>query len=75
VDRLSGWAVEPRDVVLGGPAPLASPTNANARRFQQSAQRLALPESPVDEFMTATDVLIEQDRARVPSGGERSLYL
>ncbi|MFI2368831.1 branched-chain amino acid aminotransferase [Streptomyces sp. NPDC018833] len=49
---------------------------ANARRFQSSARRLAMPELPVDLFIAACDALVEQDKAWVPAhGGEESLYL
>ncbi|MFF8847073.1 branched-chain amino acid aminotransferase [Streptomyces sp. NPDC015127] len=49
---------------------------ANAKRFQSSARRLAMPELPVDLFIAACDALVEQDKAWVPAhGGEESLYL
>jgi branched-chain amino acid aminotransferase len=47
----------------------------NAKRFQRSARRLALPELPVEAFLEAADLLIRTDEAWVPSGGENSLYL
>ena len=47
----------------------------NARRFQRSAARLALPELPVETFVAALDLLVSTDRAWVPQGGEASLYL
>jgi branched-chain amino acid aminotransferase len=49
--------------------------DANGRRFQRSAQRLALPELPVDDFVAAADLLIEADRAWVSGENERSLYV
>ncbi|GAA3376047.1 branched-chain amino acid aminotransferase [Streptomyces sannanensis] len=50
--------------------------DANARRFQASARRLAMPELPVETFIAACDALVEQDKAWVPAhGGEASLYL
>ncbi|WP_433572491.1 branched-chain amino acid aminotransferase [Streptomyces sp. CA-251247] len=50
--------------------------DANARRFQSSARRLAMPELPVETFIEACDVLVQQDNAWVPEhGGEASLYL
>ncbi|MEU5401808.1 branched-chain amino acid aminotransferase [Streptomyces sp. NPDC005963] len=50
--------------------------DANAARFQRSARRLAMPELPVELFIEACDVLIQQDKAWVPGhGGEASLYL
>lgn len=49
---------------------------ANAARFQRSAQRMALPELAVDDFVAALDLLITTDQEWVPDGsGERSLYL
>ncbi|WP_335974209.1 MULTISPECIES: branched-chain amino acid aminotransferase [Streptomycetaceae] len=48
---------------------------ANARRFQNSARRLAMPELPVETFVEACDVLVRQDKDWVPSQGEASLYL
>ncbi|MFC5918739.1 branched-chain amino acid aminotransferase [Streptomyces pulveraceus] len=49
---------------------------ANARRFQGSARRLAMPELPVETFIAACDALVKQDEAWVPAhGGEESLYL
>ncbi|WP_406145754.1 branched-chain amino acid aminotransferase [Streptomyces sp. NBC_01012] len=49
---------------------------ANAARFQRSAARLAMPELPVETFIEACDVLVQQDQAWVPPhGGEESLYL
>jgi branched-chain amino acid aminotransferase len=48
----------------------------NARRFQASARRLAMPELPVETFIEACDALVEQDVDWVPAhGGEESLYL
>ncbi|MFJ2827200.1 branched-chain amino acid aminotransferase [Streptomyces sp. NPDC087263] len=48
----------------------------NAKRFQSSARRLGMPELPVETFIEACDVLVQQDRAWVPAhGGEESLYL
>ncbi|MEI5006096.1 branched-chain amino acid aminotransferase [Streptomyces sp. PmtA] len=50
--------------------------DANARRFQLSARRLAMPELPVETFIEACDALVQQDKAWVPKhGGEASLYL
>ncbi|WP_327353234.1 branched-chain amino acid aminotransferase [Streptomyces sp. NBC_01304] len=49
---------------------------ANAKRFQDSARRLAMPELPVETFIEACDVLVQQDKDWVPAhGGEESLYL
>jgi branched-chain amino acid aminotransferase len=47
----------------------------NARRFQASARRLAMPELPVETFIAACDALVTQDKAWVPGQGEQSLYL
>jgi len=47
----------------------------NARRFQRSARRLALPELPEATFIEALEVLVGQDRGWMPRGGEESLYL
>jgi branched-chain amino acid aminotransferase len=49
--------------------------DANARRFQRSARRLALPELPVDVFVDAVDLLVRTDEGWVPSQGEQSLYV
>jgi branched-chain amino acid aminotransferase len=49
--------------------------DANARRFQTSARRLAMPEFPVDVFVQAADLLISQERAWVPAGRGMSLYM
>ncbi|MBB1255314.1 branched-chain amino acid aminotransferase [Streptomyces alkaliterrae] len=49
--------------------------DANARRFQRSARRLAMPELPVETFVEACDLLVNQDKEWVPGVGEESLYL
>src|SRR3954468_17749723 len=46
----------------------------NARRFQSSAARLAMPELPEALFMQAIEELVKIDKAWIP-GGEGSLYL
>ncbi|OUZ11355.1 branched chain amino acid aminotransferase [Aeromicrobium sp. PE09-221] len=48
---------------------------ANGERLQRSARRLALPELPLDWFLGSIRALVETDRAWVPSGEEKSLYL
>ncbi|MFD7440551.1 branched-chain amino acid aminotransferase [Streptomyces sp. NPDC059909] len=49
---------------------------ANAKRFQISAHRMAMPELPIETFVAACDALVRQDEAWVPAhGGEASLYL
>ena len=47
----------------------------NARRFQRSAARLAMPELPEELFLEAIEVLTRQDQAWVPDDPEMSLYL
>jgi len=47
----------------------------NARRFQRSAARLAMPELPEELFLEAITALVQQDRAWVPTDPEMSLYL
>ncbi|HEY5187292.1 MAG TPA: branched-chain amino acid aminotransferase, partial [Actinomycetes bacterium] len=47
----------------------------NARRFQRSARRLAMPELPEDLFIEAIDALVQADAAWVPSEPDHSLYL
>ncbi|AGP30544.1 branched-chain amino acid aminotransferase [Corynebacterium terpenotabidum] len=48
----------------------------NAVRFQQSAERLAMPELPVDLFIESLRQIVDVDRAWVPAaGGEEALYL
>ncbi len=48
---------------------------ANARRFNNSAARLAMPELPEAIFLEAAKVLITQDQAWVPGAVGESLYL
>ncbi len=48
---------------------------ANAARFVRSASRLALPELPVEDFVTSVRNLVELDARWVPGGEEQSLYL
>ncbi|NNF01379.1 MAG: branched-chain amino acid aminotransferase [Bacteroidia bacterium] len=47
----------------------------NAKRFQVSAERMAMPQFPIDVFMQALDKLIDLDRAWVPKSAEASLYI
>ncbi|MFF8783582.1 branched-chain amino acid aminotransferase [Streptomyces sp. NPDC015125] len=48
----------------------------NARRFIRSAERLALPELPEEDFLTSVEELIRADEQWVPAaGGEESLYV
>ncbi|MEU7427181.1 MULTISPECIES: branched-chain amino acid aminotransferase [unclassified Streptomyces] len=49
---------------------------ANARRFRDSARRMAMAELPDELFIGALDALLAQDADWVPAhGGEESLYL
>ncbi len=48
---------------------------ANAARMQRSAQRLALPELPIDFFIESLKELIAVDGAWVSSAPDTSLYL
>ena len=49
--------------------------DANARRFQRSAVRLAMPELPEELFLASIEALVDQDQAYVSSDPEESLYL
>jgi branched-chain amino acid aminotransferase len=49
--------------------------DANGRRLQRSAKRLALPELPVEYFVESIKQLIAVDGSWVPSAPETSLYL
>lgn len=46
----------------------------NARRFQRSAERLAMPVLPEEAFLEAVDQLVSIDREWIP-GGDGSLYI
>lgn len=48
--------------------------DANGRRLQRSARRLALPELPVEHFIQSLRELIAVDGAWVPTGADQSLY-
>jgi branched-chain amino acid aminotransferase len=48
--------------------------DANARRFQDSAERMAMPALPEPVFLDAVEKLVRIDCAWIP-GGEGSLYL
>ena len=48
---------------------------ANAARFNRSADRLAMPALPEDAFVKAIEVLVRQDRDWVPTTEGHSLYL
>ncbi len=48
----------------------------NALRMQRSAERMAMPELPVEDFIEALRLLVDVDSEWVPpAGGEASLYL
>ena len=47
----------------------------NARRFNRSAARLAMPELPEELFLAAVDELVSADAAWVPTAAGQSLYL
>ena len=50
--------------------------DANARRFQASAERLAMPPLEIDDFVESLRALLAVDNGWVPpAGGEESLYL
>ncbi|WP_084626750.1 branched-chain amino acid aminotransferase [Demequina aurantiaca] len=48
---------------------------ANAARFNKSAQRLALPQLHVDDFIGSIEALVRTDLDWVPDSEESSLYL
>jgi branched-chain amino acid aminotransferase len=47
----------------------------NSARFANSARRLAMAEVPWELFLGSIETLVRQDRAWVPDGQEKSLYL
>ena len=47
----------------------------NAKRFQTSAQRMAMPELPVNLFMESIEKLVDIDRGWIPTVEGGSLYL
>jgi branched-chain amino acid aminotransferase len=47
----------------------------NARRFQRSAARLAMPALPEELFLAAIETLVTVDQEWVPDDIEKSLYL
>jgi branched-chain amino acid aminotransferase len=49
--------------------------DANGRRLQRSARRLALPELSTDDFVESVRQLVRADLGWVPSAPETSLYL
>jgi branched-chain amino acid aminotransferase len=49
--------------------------DANARRFQASARRLAMPELPEDLFLDSIRALVRTDKAWIPDDPDGALYL
>lgn len=47
----------------------------NAARFVKSADRMALPQLSTQDFLSGVETLVHTDRAWIPSGGEKSLYV
>ena len=50
-------------------------SNANARRFAASAERMAMPQLPEELFRSAVATLVEVERDWLPEVGQGSLYL
>ena len=48
---------------------------ANARRFQASARRMAMPELPESLFIRSLEALVEADRDWIPDTPDGALYL
>jgi branched-chain amino acid aminotransferase len=49
--------------------------DANAARFQRSAERLSMAPFPVDQFLSAVDRLVDANRRFVPPHGLGSFYI
>ncbi|CAM3215308.1 branched-chain amino acid aminotransferase [Stackebrandtia soli] len=47
----------------------------NARRFQRSAQRMAMPELPEELFLASLEAILSIDREWIPTTEDSSLYL
>ncbi|MGI9199067.1 MAG: branched-chain amino acid aminotransferase [Candidatus Nanopelagicaceae bacterium] len=47
----------------------------NAKRFNRSAKRLALPELPIETFIETVNALVKQDKGWVPNKVGESLYI
>jgi branched-chain amino acid aminotransferase len=58
----------------GGGAALFRP-EANARRFQDSARRMAMPELPEELFLESVRGLVRADRDWIPESEDGALYL
>lgn len=48
---------------------------ANARRFRDSARRMAMPELPEEMFLESVRELVRLDKAWIPEGEDGALYL
>jgi branched-chain amino acid aminotransferase len=48
---------------------------ANARRFNASAQRMAMPDLPEEMFLDSIHALVEADKGWIPPGEDGALYL
>lgn len=49
--------------------------DANAERFQNSAERLSLPQLSAEDFIGSVSALVQQDKAWVPTRREYTLYM
>jgi branched-chain amino acid aminotransferase len=58
----------------GGGASLFRP-DANARRFNQSARRMAMPDLPEELFLESVRSLVRAEKDWIPNGDEGALYL
>jgi branched-chain amino acid aminotransferase len=58
----------------GGGVALFRP-DANARRFRDSARRMAMPELPEELFLESVRALVRADRDWIPQSDDGSLYL
>jgi branched-chain amino acid aminotransferase len=56
-------------------SPLLFRPEDNARRLNNSAHRMAMPEIPVDLFMSGLHELIKLDAGWIPNGDGQSLYI
>lgn len=67
-EGLKGYKLADGDIALFRP-------DANARRFNASARRMAMPELPEDLFIQSCKTLVEADKAWFPPVEGGSLYL
>ena len=49
--------------------------DCNAKRFQDSADRLCIPKIPVEDYIQAVEALVDVDRDWVPHTDGASLYI